>query len=154
MLTRNRAMMFATLLTALLVAGCTGDPPTIKVTSRDAQGLTEAGMDSEWLAELERWTRSAAAERLDESYARNEVPPEARVSEPRLASSFVTIGGKRLALVTIAYTGFPLRVARVTGLRDGELVTVSCTSPGGAAPEPTDPESECGQVVQRELVSD
>ncbi|SCZ66453.1 hypothetical protein [Thiohalomonas denitrificans] len=138
------------ILFSLALTGCGGSPhpPNIKVSREPAKGLSSADMDNAYLAALADWTQAAAQERLAETYERNRVPPEGRRGRAHVDARYVEAGGKRLAIVDLAYTGNPVRVARVVGLAGKELVTVSCTSPDGAPIQVLDPGSACGKVVQ------
>ncbi len=137
------------LLLMLATAGCTGDAPTVKVTREPAAGAT---LDGAWLDALTARTLDGAAARLDETYARNGVPPEERTARPYVDGRFISLGGTRLAQVELAYSGSPLRVVRISGVRGGELITVSCTAPDGRPPELTDPQDVCGRKVAELLL--
>lgn len=130
----------------LLIVGC-AEPPNVKVMRESANDLFPVTMDDAYLAHLEHWTAEAARARLAESYERNGVALEARVSEPRLRSRYLDTQAGRLAVIEIAYTGSPIRVTRVTGLVNDELITVSCTSPEGAPYDVVSPDDECGRHV-------
>ena len=143
----TRVLLPVLLLTAVAVAGCGGDPPNIKLTQEPAGELMAATLDSEWLDRLVAWTRDAAQERLDGSYAANGVPPEGRTATARVEGRFIDVAGERLALIDLAYSGSPVRVTRVVGLRDGLRVTVSCTAPDGRPFDVTDPSDDCGRKV-------
>lgn len=131
----------------VLLTACNGQPPNVKISEAPANGLTAQQMDLPWLQQLAESTRADAQQRLDETYAKNEVPPQYRTNRAEVTSSFLQVEGKKLAVVNLRYTGAPIHVARVTGIEDGQLVTVSCTDPRGAPINPLDPEGACEEVV-------
>lgn len=146
---RSNVLLASLAALSILLGGCSDDP-TIKVSERPADGLTAAAMDGAFLAALTEWTREAATARLQESYARNDLTGNA-VDKVRVASRYLDVNGRRLALVEIAYRGTPVRVARVSGIEAGRLVTVSCTSPDGSDVAYENADSACGRVIRREF---
>ncbi len=140
---------FSVVLLALLVFGCSGSnyPPHIKISREPAKGLEQADFDGAYLASLTEWTRNAAQQRLAETYERNGVPPERQTGRAHVESRYRERDGEKLAVIDLAYSGNPVRVARVVGLEGDEVVTVSCTSSTGAPIDAFDTGTACGQAV-------
>ncbi len=76
---KHLSRLFVVLFSLALV-GCgeSSYPPNVKVGREPARGLSPTDMDDAYLAALADWTRTAAQERLAETYERNRVPPEGR----------------------------------------------------------------------------
>jgi hypothetical protein len=146
---QRKPSLLPLLFLVLMVFGCSREPPNVKITRRPADGLTRQAMNPAYLQSLEAWTRKAAQENLNSLYQRNEVPQRDRTGKVQVRSRYLMSEGRKLAVIYLAYTGNPVRVARVSGLKGDSLVTVSCTSPDGAPIEILDPKSDCGRTVNR-----
>ena len=149
MLSKRLSRFFLVLL-SLAVVGCDKSPyaPNIKVSREPARGVSATDLDDAYLERLSEWTRAAAQQRLTETYDSNKVSPERRTSRARVNSRYIQIDGKKLAFVDLGYTGNAVRVARITGFKRGEMVTVSCTSPDGAPIQIIEPQSACAEAVR------
>lgn len=141
---------FFLVLLCVAVVSCDKSPyaPNIKVSREPAKGISATDLDDAYLETLSEWTRATAQRRLTKTYDSNKVSPERRTSRARVSSRYIQIDGKKLAVVDLGYTGNAVRVARMTGLKGGEMVTVSCTSPDGAPIRILEPQSACAEAVR------
>jgi hypothetical protein len=141
------------LLLLLFLVGCEWVPDTsnVKVNREPAGGLTDSSFDLDYLRQLIESTREAAQQRLTETYERNKVPPAERYSHATADGRYAQVGGRRLAVIELSYSRNPMRVTRIIGIEEGQLVTVSCISPRGAPIDPFAETGECAEGVREHL---
>jgi hypothetical protein len=141
---------FLPLCLLALLAGCSNEPDysDVKVQLSPADGLTSSSLDSYYLQRLIDETREGADKRLAEVYERNKIPQAERYSRAKTEGRFDQLGNHRLAIIDLSYTANPLRVTRLVGIVQDQLISISCVSPGGATVVYASGESHCAEVVR------
>jgi hypothetical protein len=145
-----RAIAILLLLT-LFGCGFVPDNTNVKVNEAPAEGLTDASFDHGYLQQLIESTRQAAEQRLIEAYNRNRIPTAERNSHANTSGRYEQNGSHTLAIVELSYSGNPMRVTRIVGIRDDRLITISCISPRGEPIDPFAATGECAESVRKHL---
>lgn len=122
---------------------------TVKVKDEPARGLTEHSFDQGYLQNLIEETRQGAEQSLQQAYERNRVPSPDRISHARTQGRYEWLGRRQLAVVDLSYSANPMRVARIVGIANDRLITLSCISPQGEPLDLFNEESDCGRAVKR-----
>ncbi len=138
-----------------LLSGCSSEPDyaNVKVQRSPADGLTSSTLDSHYLQRLIDETREAAEKKLMDAYERNNIPEAERNSHAKAEGRFEQFGDHRLAIIDLSYSANPMRVSRLVGIVQDELITISCISPLGAPPVYASGESHCAEVVAYHFAS-
>ncbi len=145
-----RAIAIPLLLT-LFGCGLAPDNANVKVSEAAAEGLTDASFDHGYLQQLIEATRQAAEQRLIAAYERNRIPSPERSSHAITSGHYEQNGDHTLAIVELGYSGNPMRVTRIVGIRDDRLITISCISPQGEPIDPFAATGECAESVRKHL---
>ncbi|MET0066236.1 MAG: hypothetical protein ABW076_07810 [Candidatus Thiodiazotropha sp.] len=145
----HRSCLILLLALTLSLWGCDRQPASdrVKVSEQPAQGLADTSFDQGYLQQLVEETRLGAEARVQEAYARNNIPPEQRISHARAEGRFEDYATHRLAVVELSYSANPMRVLRIVGIRQDRIISISCIAPSGETLDLFDLESDCGRGV-------
>lgn len=117
----------------LILTGCdlSPVPSNVKISKLPADGLTQSSFDQGFLQQQVDEYQLGAEQSLQQTYERNNTPPQERVSHAQATGHYEWIGERQLAVIDLTYTANPMRVVRVVGIEGDHLVTISCISPYG-----------------------
>ncbi|MCU7850721.1 MAG: hypothetical protein KZQ80_00765 [Candidatus Thiodiazotropha sp. (ex Monitilora ramsayi)] len=134
----------------LILVGCdmVTSQSNVKISQVPAHGLTESAFDQGYLQALSEETRAAAEQRLVQAYERNNIPPHERFSHAETQGRYETVGNYRLAVIDLSYNASPMRVKRIVGIAQDQLITISCISPQGKPLDIHAVEGECAEAVK------
>ncbi|MGD8912175.1 MAG: hypothetical protein PVJ68_05440 [Candidatus Thiodiazotropha sp.] len=141
------------LLLPLLLFGCglVPNPSNVKISKVPANGVTNSSFDQAYLQQLIETTRKAAEQQLIKTYERNNIPPSERISHAMTSGQYEQRGKRRLAIIELTYSDNPMKVTRVVGIENDQIVTISCISPQGAPVDPFAATGECAESVRQQL---
>ncbi len=134
----------------LFLPACSGRPDysDVKVQQSPADGLTSSSFDSHYLQNLLDETRGAAEQKLVQAYERNNIPEVERYSHAQAEGRYEQLDGRRLAIIDLSYSANPMRVTRIAGIVQDQLITISCISPHGEPLEFASGEGHCAEVYR------
>ena len=100
-------------------------PITAFVTIQDAEGMTEANMDTASLKRFEQWMVQRTVERAKQSYASQGFDPKMFNPKAEVGSVYVLVGGKKLAVVRLTMDN-QVRSVWIIGFHRGDFLRVAC----------------------------
>jgi hypothetical protein len=145
----SRTSLLPILTICLTLTGCdlSPIPSNVKVSKQPADGLTESSFDQGFLQQQVDKYQLGAERSLQQTYERNNIPSQERVSHAQANGHYEWIGERQLAVIDLTYTANPMRVMRVVGIENDQLVTISCISPYGENLDIRAKTGDCAEAI-------
>ena len=119
-------------------------PITALITIQDAEGMTEADLDTTSLKRLEQWMVQRTLERARQNYASQGFEPTMFQPQIDVGSVYALAGGKKLAVIRMTMNN-RIRSMWVMGFNKGDFLRVTCVR--GSNHDIPLFSGECGQKV-------
>jgi hypothetical protein len=88
---------------------------------------------------------------LRQAYDRNNIPPQERSNQPLTQGRYEWIDKQQLAVIELHYSNNPMRVMRVVGIENDELISISCVSPTGTPLDIHAKTGECAESIAEQF---
>ena len=119
-------------------------PVTAVMAIQDAEGMTEADLDTATLKRIEQWIVQRTIERTKQNYVNQGLDPRTFNSKVDVGSALTIVDGKKLAVIRITMAN-GVRTLVVMGFRRGDFMRVTCIRPSNHDIPMLS--GECGQKV-------